>query len=148
MRVNRRRAQTQVPRQSAEEIESAIRVCAWCSMRSSNTPSDLKSDRVTRDATYVNAADENSNDCLSRSFADIKKLPTILVAMCCFGHTAMCKQRHTWLPIEIHLFSTAHPVNCLGRAAKTGSISATSHIRLNSSRKFYAAATREISGTN
>jgi hypothetical protein len=41
-RVKRRRAQIQAARQSAEEIESGKRVCAWCSMPFSNTPFDLK----------------------------------------------------------------------------------------------------------
>jgi hypothetical protein len=30
------------------------------------------------DAAYINATDENSNGCLSRSFADIKELPRLL----------------------------------------------------------------------
>jgi hypothetical protein len=49
-------------------------------MPSSNTPSDLKTVVVCAlDAACLNATDENSNDCLSRSFADIKELPTAFV---------------------------------------------------------------------
>jgi hypothetical protein len=40
-RVKRRRAQIQAARQSPEEIESATKACALCSMWSSYSPSDL-----------------------------------------------------------------------------------------------------------
>jgi hypothetical protein len=44
-------------------------------MPSSNTPCDLKTMVVRAlDAACTNATDENSNGCLSRSFADIKEL--------------------------------------------------------------------------
>ena len=56
-RVKRRRAQIQAARQSAEEIESAKRVCAWCSMPFSNTPFDLKTVIVRAlDSACTNAA--------------------------------------------------------------------------------------------
>jgi hypothetical protein len=56
-RVKRRRAQIQAARQSAEEIESGKRVCAWCSMPFSNTPFDLKTVIVRAlDSACTNAA--------------------------------------------------------------------------------------------
>jgi hypothetical protein len=56
-RVKRRRAQIQAARQSAEEMESAKRVCAWCSMPFSNTPFDLKTVIVRAlDSACTNAA--------------------------------------------------------------------------------------------
>jgi hypothetical protein len=45
MSIKRRRAQIQAARQSAAEIESAKRACAWCSMPFSNTLGDLKTVR-------------------------------------------------------------------------------------------------------
>ena len=55
-RVKRRRAQIQAARQSAEEMESAKRVCAW-SMPFSNTPFDLKTVIVRAlDSACTNAA--------------------------------------------------------------------------------------------
>jgi hypothetical protein len=48
-------------------------------MPSSNTPSDLKTVIIRAlDAACTNASDENSNGCLSRSFANIKELPRLL----------------------------------------------------------------------
>jgi hypothetical protein len=48
-------------------------------MPSSNTPSDLKAVIVRAlDAACTNAADEISNGCLNRSFANIKELPRLL----------------------------------------------------------------------
>jgi hypothetical protein len=58
-------------------------------MPSSNTPSDLKTVIIRAlDAACTNASDENSNDCLSRSFANIKELPHLLF-QCATLATAM-----------------------------------------------------------
>ena len=78
-RVKRRRAQIQAARQSAEEIESAKSVCAWCSMPFSNTPFDLKTVIVRAlDSCVYKRRDENSNGCLNRSSGDIKALRRLL----------------------------------------------------------------------
>ena len=67
-------------------------------MPSSNTPSDLKTVIIRAlDAACTNASDENSNDCLSRSFANIKELHASFVPMCHVGNSDVDpfgKQRH------------------------------------------------------
>jgi len=56
-----------------EQGDSANRACAWCSMPSSNPPSDLKTVIVCAlDAAFINATDKNSNGCLNRFFGNIK----------------------------------------------------------------------------
>ena len=45
--------------------------------------------RRALDTACTNATDENSNGCLSRSFANIKELSATFVPMCHVGNTAM-----------------------------------------------------------
>jgi hypothetical protein len=72
-------------------------------------------DRLALQAAYVSATDENSNGCLSRSFANIKKLPPILVPMCCVGHTARCANTaDVGCQSKFTHDSTAHLVHVLG----------------------------------
>ena len=109
-------------------------------MPSSNTPSDLKTVIIRAlDAACTNASDENSNGCLSRSFANIKELPRLLF-QCATLATPRCdpvdkRQHHCKCRVFYFrnlssLSSKGEALNLLGQATIARDISATSHIGL------------------
>jgi hypothetical protein len=136
MRVKRRRAQIQAARQSPEEIERANRVCASCSMPSSNTPSDSECDRLCiKRCVYKRPVRSILGRYQGASMTSVPSSKVLRWAIREGNPTRSVFGASMWRLIGSD------------RAASTHGIPETSHIRLSSG-KFYAAAECEISGAN